>query len=311
MPALRRLTAICIILFAGVALSPLDAAGAALKKASRKKSKTHRKRRPRHRLPSDRVAPSQAIEQRVGNQIRLGRQILENLSAANLLENPYVVSAVFYHDGFLESFPSGREDADPGRRILAELVRILDFGHKTLFISLLNQSWQQMALTDRATALAAPVVEGEPGRRRRRGTHKHAIDLFAAEGTPVRSASDGLVVLAEGGWSAVDPFSTSSRRGGNSIIVFDPWLERFYRYCHLESVNVSGGAVVRAGDVIGAVGHTGLNASQPGHGHHLHFEINQYDGSSVRPLDAKALRKVLRESVNQTPSRAPLFLPPD
>lgn len=306
MPALRRILAVWIVLSLYPALLPL---GAARKSTSKKKRRTHRRKRTRHPLPSDLVVPSEAIEQNVAAQLRRGREILENLSEANLFESPYVVSAVYYHDGFLETFPSGREDADPGRRILAGLVQALDTEHKTLYIECLRQLWRRRGFTSRATALVAPLAAGEPGRSRRRATHKHALDLFAAEGSAVRTATDGVVALAEGGWSADDPFSTSSRRGGNAVIVFDPWQERFYRYCHLESVTVASGQLVKAGDIIGAVGHSGLNAAVPGHGGHLHFEVNQYNGAVVRALDARKLRRMLKHSLDQPPARVPLFLP--
>ena len=101
------------------------------------------------------------------------------------------------------------------------------------------------------------------------------------EGSPVYCGGRGPVVLAEGDWNADQPFSTRSIRGGNAVIVFDPRENRFYRYCHLEKVLVQPGALVEAGRQIGIVGHTGFNASRPGHGGHLHFEINQYEGGTV------------------------------
>jgi murein DD-endopeptidase MepM/ murein hydrolase activator NlpD len=106
----------------------------------------------------------------------------------------------------------------------------------------------------------------------------------------VRSASAGLVVLSESGWTADDPLSTSSRQGGNSVIVFDPAGARFYRYCHLQSVAVAAGEAVDAGQTIGAVGHSGLNASRDGHGRHLHFEVNRFDGQNVEALTNAQLR---------------------
>jgi murein DD-endopeptidase MepM/ murein hydrolase activator NlpD len=54
------------------------------------------------------------------------------------------------------------------------------------------------------------------------------------------------------------------------------------------------GQVVAAGETLGAVGHTGLNASQAGHGGHLHFEANEYVNGRVRALDYQRLRTMLR-----------------
>jgi murein DD-endopeptidase MepM/ murein hydrolase activator NlpD len=86
---------------------------------------------------------------------------------------------------------------------------------------------------------------------------------------------------------------TSAIEESNSVIVFDPGADRFYRYCHLAAVNVSAGARVDAGQTIGRVGHTGVNASRRGHGRHLHFEINQYDGRTVHPLTYLQLRGLI------------------
>jgi murein DD-endopeptidase MepM/ murein hydrolase activator NlpD len=120
------------------------------------------------------------------------------------------------------------------------------------------------------------------------------VDLFAPEGDPVNAVSRGVVVLADGKWDAADLFSTTSRKGGNAVILFDPDHDRFYRYCHLSSVAVSPGDVVAAGQVLGRVGHSGLNASRAGHGRHLHFEANEYVTGHVRALDYQRLRTMLR-----------------
>jgi murein DD-endopeptidase MepM/ murein hydrolase activator NlpD len=59
-------------------------------------------------------------------------------------------------------------------------------------------------------------------------------------------------------------------------------------------VATKAGAFVDAGDELGAVGHSGLNASRPKHGRHLHFEINQIEDGRVRALRATELWAVLR-----------------
>ena len=48
-----------------------------------------------------------------------------------------------------------------------------------------------------------------------------------------------------------------------------------------------------AGDAIGQVGHTGINASRPGHGHHLHFEANEFVDGRTRTIDYDRLRTML------------------
>jgi len=107
------------------------------------------------------------------------------------------------------------------------------------------------------------------------------------------SVTRGLVVLAEDGYRDKEWLSTSSVRGGNSIIVFDPDQVRFCRYAHLESIAVSPGEFVDAGYRIGSVGHTGFNAQRKGHGRHLHFEINEFVAGTTRAVPNEDLEDLL------------------
>ncbi|MCL5745691.1 MAG: M23 family metallopeptidase, partial [Acidobacteria bacterium] len=249
------------------------------------------------------VTPSDAIETRVREEIHKGETILDGLSPENMLDSPYLVSAVYYHEGFLDDYPVDRADANPSRRIIGRLSLALTPELKTRYIRLLREIHVFPA---GAPQFVLPVPYNAARNRRRRRNHKYAIDLFAHEGTPVRSATRGVVALAEGNWSRDDPFSTSSQEGGNTVIVFDPATNRFYRYCHLGSVRVSAGEPVEAGQDIGAVGHSGANASQRGHGGHLHFEVNEYNGRVVRPFTYKQLSALITSARRRTAhSRAP------
>jgi murein DD-endopeptidase MepM/ murein hydrolase activator NlpD len=97
--------------------------------------------------------------------------------------------------------------------------------------------------------------------------HIHTgVDLAAREGTPVRAASGGNVSLG------FDP-------GGCGLYVsvaVDSHVRALY--CHLSEAVVTQGEHVVAGEVIGAVGATGLTT-----GPHLHFEV-QVDGRAVDPV---------------------------
>lgn len=236
------------------------------------------------------VTPSEAIETRVREEIRKGETILDGLSPENMLDSPYLVSAVYYHEGFLDDYPVDRADANPSRRIIGRLSLALTMEQKSRYIRLLHEIH---AFPADAPRFVLPVPYNAARNRRRRRNHKYAIDLFAHEGTPVRSATRGVVVLAEGNWRMEDPFSTSSQEGGNTVIVFDPAADRFYRYCHLGSVQVGAGEAVEAGQNIGTVGHSGVNASRHGHGGHLHLEVNEYNGRVVRPFTYKQLSALI------------------
>jgi murein DD-endopeptidase MepM/ murein hydrolase activator NlpD len=116
--------------------------------------------------------------------------------------------------------------------------------------------------------------------KRAGGIHE-ALDIFAPrEGVPIRAPVTGVVVAAGDGWRGGWKRRVGlhyeggglSRRAGNGVIVFEPGSGGYFYLAHLQdsSVVVRAGDVVRAGRLIGRVGHSG-NASQPGHGRHLHF----------------------------------------
>jgi murein DD-endopeptidase MepM/ murein hydrolase activator NlpD len=98
--------------------------------------------------------------------------------------------------------------------------------------------------------------------------HVHTgIDLAAASGTPVHAATGGRARVG-----------FDSRGAGLYVAVAVDAHVRIL-YCHLSSVDIATGQAVTAGQVIGAVGASGLAT-----GPHLHLEI-QVDGRSVDPAE--------------------------
>jgi murein DD-endopeptidase MepM/ murein hydrolase activator NlpD len=94
------------------------------------------------------------------------------------------------------------------------------------------------------------------------------VDIAAASGTPIHAAASGAVVSA--GWV----------RGYGNCIVLDHGGGLGTLYGHCSSLAVSAGQPVKAGQVIGYVGSTGLAT-----GPHLHFEVIK-NGRQVNPLGA-------------------------
>ena len=250
------------------------------------------RRRPVSRPMSQDVQPAPEIEAQVAEEVAKVRRILDDLNADNLLASPYLVSTIYYHDGFLSDFPVDRTSAAPERRIIGQITNMLSTERKARFVRLLHEIWARSGPAGPARSVAPVDYRASSAGRR---THQYAVDLFAPEGAVVRAVSRGLVVLADRDWSRDNLFSTTSRKGGNAVIVFDPDRDRFYRYCHMGSVLVSAGDLVSAGQIVGNVGHSGLNASQAGHGRHLHFETNEYLQGHVRALDYRRLRTMLRQ----------------
>ena len=92
------------------------------------------------------------------------------------------------------------------------------------------------------------------------------IDIRAKMGTPVLATAEGTVVKA-----------SMEKDWGNLIVVthadgFETW------YAHLEGFEIQKGKTVKAGEVIGYVGVTGLST-----GPHLHYELRK-DGERVDPM---------------------------
>lgn len=106
------------------------------------------------------------------------------------------------------------------------------------------------------------------------GAPHSGLDIAAPTGAPVHACADGTVVLA-----APDLFLT-----GRTVMI-DHGLGLISSYAHLSRLDVAAGARVRRGDLIGAVGATGLAT-----GAHLHWGMSWLD---VR-LDPESTENALR-----------------
>lgn len=107
------------------------------------------------------------------------------------------------------------------------------------------------------------------------------LDLAARRGTPVFAVDDGIATVTQDNWLGK---AVRIDHGGGLVSL----------YAHLDSVVPADGAVVKAGEQIGAAGDTG-RATGP----HLHFQVQQ-DGRLQDPqqrlagLDANASARALR-----------------
>ncbi len=94
------------------------------------------------------------------------------------------------------------------------------------------------------------------------------LDIAAPEGTAIKAATAGVVTAA--GY-------TDGYEGYGNIVVVQSTPSLAIRYGHCSKVYVRVGDYVQQGQVIAAVGSTGLST-----GDHLHFEI-RYNGATVDP----------------------------
>ena len=144
--------------------------------------------------------------------------------------------------------------------------------------------------------LAVPVAGIKPDQlsdtytqARAGGARLHdAIDIMAAEGTPVVAAADGTV----------EKLFFSQGGGGITAYVRSPDQRWIYYYAHLQGYapGLAEGQKVRRGQPLGRVGYTG-NANPAGP--HLHFAIHRmqpgekwYNGSAINPYPLLAGKKV-------------------
>lgn len=149
---------------------------------------------------------------------------------------------------------------------------------------------------DIVSPLEAPprVATSGPGDERDGGARQHrGLDLTASMGEPVRAMADGTVMFAganvpghprKDGISPAKIARYARRRlgvGGIYLCIDHDDSERKIVSCymHLASYIVPKGADVRAGQVIGYVGNTGVKVSPP----HLHFEV-RVDDRFTNPL---------------------------
>lgn len=173
----------------------------------------------------------------------------------------------------------------PARRLLHALKRLLWWSLSLVLLSwALAWSWGQPFMAAPRTtwevsrmpapsSLPVPVQDvrarqiantfGAP----RGSDRSHAgVDIFAKRGTPVLSATRGIVVsVREGGL------------GGRQVWVLGPARERHY-YAHLHDwqPGLAAGDVVEPGTVLGTVGTTGNARGTPPH---LHYGIYGADGA--------------------------------
>jgi len=93
-----------------------------------------------------------------------------------------------------------------------------------------------------------------------RDGHKHkGIDIFAKSGTPVVSATKGIVV-----------YTGIFKIGGKIVLIMDPHM-RYHYYAHLSEIETQKFAIVNLGEEIGKVGNTGNAIHTPSH---LHYSIS-------------------------------------
>lgn len=132
-----------------------------------------------------------------------------------------------------------------------------------------NSAAQLPRFSGRLLTPVAARVTSEFGNRfhpvLRKVRHHNGIDFGARTGTPIKAAEDGVVVTAGYG----------NGFGNRIILMHGGSISTLYGHC--SRLYVRAGQRVKRGQVIGAVGSTGMST-----GPHLHFEV-RVNGKLVNP----------------------------
>jgi murein DD-endopeptidase MepM/ murein hydrolase activator NlpD len=91
-------------------------------------------------------------------------------------------------------------------------------------------------------------------------THK-GIDIFAKEGTPVISATNGIIIYR----------GTLGVGGKVIMVISSKW--RIHYYAHLKDFTACNFTYIHQGDKLGTVGTTGNAAGKPPHLHYSIFSV--------------------------------------
>lgn len=160
--------------------------------------------------------------------------------------------------------------------VLAALAASAHWAWRQPFMAKPRTLWELSRMPPPST-LPVPVADVPAARvadtfgaPRGRDRSHAGVDIFAARGSQVRSATRGVVVaLREGGL------------GGRQVWVLGPARQRHY-YAHLDdwAPGLQVGDIVLPGDALGVVGDTGNARGTPPH---LHYGIYG-DGGAIDPL---------------------------
>lgn len=120
---------------------------------------------------------------------------------------------------------------------------------------------------------AAGIITSPYGPRK--GGFHYGVDIGNKRGTTIVAAASGVVTKVVKG--CAEGNTSCGGRYGNYVLIDHP-NGTSTMYAHLNSVSVSVGTSVAQGKKIGTLGNTGRST-----GPHLHYEVRNANGSTMRP----------------------------
>lgn len=210
--------------------------------------------------------------------ISQGEEALRSRDPEKFLESPYLTSLLCYSSRYIEQLARLRDTRTSNEKILQRLARDVSTRTKTEFFYYHIGQIQKNIPERELSRWSKPLISFSYGKGY---NHPNALDLFTTEESPVFSVLAGKVLLAENNWEPTDMLSSSSYKGGNTVVTLSP-QGLITRSAHLSSTSVKTGQYIPSAFRIGEVGHTGQNASKKGHGNHLHIEIKEVDIPEIK-----------------------------
>lgn len=159
---------------------------------------------------------------------------------------------------------------------IAEFKPVVNLGEQITKTIQYNADRIQADLDARGPSVVKPA-EGSytSGFGARWGTNHNGIDIANAIGTPILAAMDGTVIDA-GPASGFGNWVRLQHADGTITV-----------YGHMETVEVTVGQTVKAGDRIAGMGSRGFST-----GSHLHFEVYPQGGGAIDPAPWLAERGI-------------------
>ena len=110
--------------------------------------------------------------------------------------------------------------------------------------------------------------------------NQDSLDDRSREPVAIVAYSGGVVVGVNKEWEFPSP-----QRGGKYVWIFDPTTDRYSYYAHLAQVDVHLGQILSAGETLGLLGRTGLNAYKKRSPTHLHLTVLSYRQGEMLPYN--------------------------
>jgi len=113
-----------------------------------------------------------------------------------------------------------------------------------------------------------------------RDKDQDSLDDQSKEPVTIVAYRGGVVVGVNRDWEF-----PSQVRGGKYLWIFDPITNHYCYYAHLSQVDVQLGQIIQAGEPLGLLGRTGLNAYKKRSPTHLHLMVLAYQDGEMMPYN--------------------------